>query len=129
MRLNYKIGNMKNTVKIYLGMVLLCALGFAACQKTTSSATIDCTGVTPTYTADIKTIMTGNCATKACHSAGTAAGGYDLSNYASCKSAKDRIVGSVQHLSGYQSMPQGAAKLDDASIKKIVCWSQNGCMQ
>ncbi len=110
-------------------MIFLTAISLAACTKTSTNTTVDCTGVTPTYTNDIKAIMTANCAISGCHTTLSSAGGYDLTNYANCKNAKDRISGSVQHNSGYQSMPQAAAKLDDATIKKIVCWVQNGCMQ
>ncbi len=90
---------------------------------------MDCTGVAPTYTTDIKAIVNTSCAISNCHTTLSAAGGYDLTNYANCKNAKDRIVGCVQHTSGFQSMPQNSAKLSDANIQKIVCWAQNGCMQ
>ncbi len=113
-----------STMKIFgISIFLFALIGLAACQKTAVS-TSDCTGTTPTYLTNVKSILDSKCVS--CHSTGNQSGGIDLSNYSSCKNAKDKIVGSVQHASGFSAMPQGGAKLDDATIKTINCWSQNG---
>lgn len=112
----------------FMLLLSLCVLATCfACKKTTVT-TVDCTGVTPTYTADIKTIINTNCATSGCHSASAKANGLDLSTYLLVKSesSNNRFLGSINHDSGYNGMPQGAAKLSDANIKKITCWIQNG---
>lgn len=98
-----------------------------SCQKE-DIQTFDCTGVTPTYTADIKSIIDANCATSGCHNAASHQEGIDLSTYAKVKSEseKDRFLGAIQHKSGYQPMPDDAPKLSDALIQKISCWVQNG---
>ncbi len=119
---------MKNICELSLGLLLTGSVFFASCSKAETVVVIDCSGITPTYTADIKAIMTANCALSGCHNS-SAAGGYNFTTYSVCKSAKDKIVGAVQHLSGYQAMPQGSSKLDDATVKKITCWVQNGCME
>lgn len=100
---------------------------FFSCKKD-EIQTYDCTGIAPTYTADIKAIMDASCATSGCHNATTKAKGINLSSYATVKSESqnDRFMGSMQHLSGYDNMPQGASKLSDATLQKIYCWIQNG---
>jgi hypothetical protein len=117
------------TLKHFMTGFLLASLTLTLtmCQKE-SAATYDCTNVTPTYNNDIKTIMNASCAITDCHDAGTHQGGIDLSTYAKVKSESqnDRFLGSIQHLASYQAMPDGAAKLADATIQKIYCWIQNG---
>jgi hypothetical protein len=107
------------------------AVIFLSQCKKASIDQFDCTGISPTYTADVKSILDTRCATSGCHSAGSKSGGIDLSSYlnASAESKKDRFLGSIQHKSGYNAMPQGSAKLDDATIKTLSCWVQNGSPQ
>ncbi len=97
-------------------------LTVAACKKKVTTS--DCTGTTSTYITNVKPILDANCVS--CHNGSNKSGGYDLSTYSHAKNAKDAIVGSVQHANGFAPMPQGASKLDDASIKLINCWAQNG---
>lgn len=89
---------------------------------------LDCSGVTSTFTADVKSIMDNNCATSGCHNSGTQANGIDLSTYDLVKSesSRARFLGSIRHESGFNRMPQGANKLSDANIEKIACWVENG---
>ena len=104
---------------------------YAASCKKKKITTYDCTGVTPTYTADVKTILDAHCASSGCHSASSHAKGIDLSSYTAAKneSGNDNFMGSIQHASGYNAMPQGASQLDDATIKTLSCWVQNGSPQ
>lgn len=116
--------SVRNTTmkKIILSSILAVVITISACKKPV--ATTDCAGTTSTYTTNVKPILDANCVT--CHNGSNKSGGYDLSTYSHAKNAKDAIVGSVQHASGFAPMPEGASKLDDASIKLINCWSQNG---
>ena len=115
--------------RIFLAALLLASatLTLTMCKKE-STATYDCTTVTPTYNNDIKAIMNASCAITDCHDAANHQDGIDLSTYAKVKSESknDRFLGSIQHLAGYQSMPDGASKLPDATIQKIYCWIENG---
>lgn len=90
--------------------------------------TFDCTGLTPTYTEDIKSIIDANCATSGCHNASTQANGINLSTYALVvsESNKARFLGAIQQVSGYDPMPKDRAKLSDANIQLISCWLENG---
>jgi hypothetical protein len=108
---------------------VLLAVLFVAFSCSKESLTVySCLNITPTYTSSIKAIMDGSCAYSGCHSAGSKADGIDLSTYASVKSAsgKSNFLGSIQHKSGYTSMPKGAAQLADSTIQKISCWVQSG---
>lgn len=94
--------------------------------------TSDCTGVTPTYTADIAAIYNASCATTGCHAGSFPAEGIDLSSYTSAKSQSlnnDDVLKSIKHSSGVKAMPQGAPKLSDDKIKLIECWIKNGAPQ
>lgn len=100
--------------------------GIQACTKDTTTTSYSCTGVTPTYTNDIKAIYDASCASSGCHGANGAAG-IQLNTYTNCKMANDaRILGCIEHAAGYNAMPQGSAKLSDTQIQKVYCWIQNG---
>lgn len=122
---------MQKSKKIMLSAIALSVIiGMGSCTKT-DSMTYDCTGLAPTYTADIKPIMDSNCATSNCHNAATQQNGINLSSYAGTKSesSRARFMGSMQHLSGYKAMPENQAALSDANLQKIYCWVQNGAPQ
>jgi hypothetical protein len=106
---------------------LFSSLFFVSCQKDTVS-TVDCTGLTPTYTRDIKPILNASCALSGCHTSYTAQAGIDLSNFNSASEAslQDRFLGSIQQKKGYRPMPQNAAQLSADKIQLITCWVQNG---
>lgn len=92
---------------------------------------IDCTGLTPTYTHDVKAILDASCALSGCHDAVTAQNGINLSAYgpASSVSQETRFVAVIQHRSGFTPMPFGGSKLPDETIQTLVCWVENGSPQ
>lgn len=60
-----------------------------------------------------------------CHNTSNAGGGFDLSTYQGVKNSitpTNRLSGSIEHLSGYSSMPKGATMLDPCDIKAIQNW-------
>ena len=88
----------------------------------------DCTGITPTYTSDIKAILDASCAKSGCHDPITKQNGFDFSTYATAEpiSQMDVFLGAVQHKDGYTPMPNDGGKLPDSQIKLLTCWVQNG---
>lgn len=121
---------MTSKVQIIAVVSLLTMAAIGGCKKETP-VKYDCTGVAPTYTADVKSIIDNNCATSGCHSSSSKADGKDYSNYTAVKngSSSNSFLGSMQHLSGYESMPKGGSKLSDAQLKTVACWVQNGTPQ
>jgi len=117
--------------KVAISLVTALALFFVSSCKKDSVEVYDCTGLTPTYTTDIKTILDANCAVSGCHNTSSRADGKDYSTYSSASSLsrESNFLGSIQHKSGYDAMPRGASKLSDATIKLISCWVQNGSPQ
>lgn len=120
-------------MKIRIAFILIMGLFMIlpGCKKESEPITYDCTGLTPTYDLNVKSLMDTHCATAGCHSASNKADGKDLSTYASTKSAASNtsFLGSIEHRSGFDNMPQNAAKLADTDIKTIACWIQNGMPQ
>lgn len=103
-----------------------CVVILSNCKKEEID-TVDCSGTTPTYTANIKSIMDRDCAGSGCHSSSAKRSGYDLSSYAGVSTAakSKAFLGAIQHKSGYSKMPKGASKLSDADVKTVTCWVQN----
>ncbi len=90
--------------------------------------TYDCTGVTPTYTENIKPILDATCARDGCHAGNDPEADMNLSNYAdaAAASSKKSFMGSIQQLPLYHKMPQGGDRLPDSQIHLLSCWIENG---
>lgn len=63
-----------------------------------------------------------------CHNASNAGGGFDLSNYNGVVQsiANNKLLGSVEQLQGYYSMPQSGNKLPGCQITQIKKWINAG---
>ena len=89
---------------------------------------LDCTGLSPGYTADIKPILDASCAKSGCHDAITAQNGVNLSTYltASVISQQERFLGVINHRPGFPAMPFNEEKLPNHHIQLLTCWVENG---
>ncbi len=92
------------------------------------TSTCDTTNVT--YSGTIKPVINAYCSS--CHS--TAAGptsgaGYILDTYAGFYDAtvtKNRLMGSVNHASGYSAMPKGGGQLTSCTLSQFQAWINAG---
>lgn len=84
----------------------------------------NCDTTAVTYSSTISLIFSTNCL--GCHSS-TGTSSTKLDTYAGVKAAvlAGRILGAIQHLSGYLPMPPGGA-LSICDIKKIKAWVNKG---
>ncbi len=114
--------------KILLASIFIFVLSFAvvSCSKEDEPTDYDCTGLTPTYATDIKPIFDASCAATGCHAATNPADGLDLSSNQFASEHNEHLLCTIEHLSSCEPMPQGGDKLDEATIKKISCWVENG---
>ncbi len=112
---------------VFSVLFLTLALCLSSCGKDTVTM-FDCSGITPTYTTDIKPILNASCALSGCHDAFSPNAGYDFSSYNSSSSGSQsgRFLGAIQQKRGYLAMPNGLPKLSDDKIKLLTCWVQNG---
>ena len=115
--------------RLLLSVFFLLAL-LIACKKDAVD-TVDCAGITPTYTPDIKLILDSNCALSGCHDAITQENGKNLSTYAGALAVSQGgdFLGAIQHKSGFVPMPYQSPKLPDSQIELLTCWVQNGSPQ
>lgn len=83
---------------------------------------LDCSSISSAYAADIKPLITSNCATAGCHNAGSPQG--DFTSYAGIKAMADngRLKDKVIH--DKTMPPSGPLSLDDR--KKLQCWLNSG---
>ena len=112
-------------------VIATCISAIIACKtpKTTTTAPkaeVPCPKMLYTYKAQIKSIIDDNCA--GCHQGNKPAHGIDLASYETVKTAttKPSFLGSINHEKGFDKMPAGHAKLDDATIRTITCWISSG---
>ena len=92
-----------------------------ACKKDDEFVPM-CDGSTPTYDAEIATIINDNCTNLACHSAGSANG--DWTSYINLKPVLDNGEFEKQVLTD-MTMPQGDATLTESQLNLIRCWADN----
>ena len=100
---------------IFLGVMIL---SFPSCKKEEKQEVIDCSGVSPSYSSDIKPIISANCLSSGCHNSGSNNG--DFTSYDGLKKAasngtlENRVVIN-------KTMPlSNPLSLEDR--KKIKCW-------
>ena len=85
----------------------------------------DCNGTTCdtlniSYSTRVMPFMNTWCV--GCHNSSNAGGGYDLSTYAGVKNSitpSNRLMGSMNQLSGYSAMPKGSGKVDACDITAL----------
>lgn len=80
-----------------------------------------CSAETISYEGDIVTILENNCI--ACHNSGSAAGGYDYSDYDALliSIANGSFMGSIEGRTGYSPMPP-ANTLNECAINSLKVW-------
>jgi hypothetical protein len=78
-----------------------------------------------TYSVVVKNIMALNCSS--CHNQNTKSGGITLNSFSDVKAIASggKLMGSVQHQSGYQPMPPESS-LRDCDIQQLKNWIAGG---
>jgi hypothetical protein len=63
-----------------------------------------------------------------CHNSGSAGGGYDLSSYSGIVASitTSRLLGSIQHQSGFSPMPKNTNALSPCDVSAIEKWVNSG---
>ena len=83
------------------------------------------------FSTEIKPILQSNCLS--CHSNSSAlssGGGIKLQDYADVKVnvLNGKLVGTIDHASGFSAMPKGGVKLSDCNILIIKAWITKGTL-
>lgn len=86
----------------------------------------ECDTANVTYSGVISQIMSVNC--NECHGSVVAENNVRTDNYSGLKTIADdgRLLGVINHSSGYPAMPKDKPKLSDCDIKKISIWVAEG---
>lgn len=123
-----KVSSLKWTTFVLI--IIMVSFYLVSCKKEAVDM-FDCSGLSPTYTADIKPILDASCAKSGCHDATTAQNGVNLSTYASASavSQQDRFLGVIQHRAGFPQMPDDGPKLPASEVELLTCWVQSGSPQ
>jgi uncharacterized membrane protein len=85
-----------------------------------------CDTTAVTYAVQITNILQTNCV--GCHSASSPSGNIALDTYNGVKTVAEngRLVGSIDHLSGYRPMPQNQTQLSECDRLTVKKWIENG---
>ena len=100
-----------------------------SCSKDEDPDPNTCSGLTTSYSTDIKPIISANCLS--CHNGTQSESGIDLSSYSGVKAMADagRLLGALHHQSGFTPMPKDAPQLSSDKLQLFDCWVQNGTPQ
>ncbi|MES2646318.1 MAG: hypothetical protein V4717_05545 [Bacteroidota bacterium] len=112
---------------IILGALLVVSIN--SCSKSDSDGTVtppppvtvNCSGVNPSFSAEVFPLIQAKCATSSCHNAGSTNKGGPLTSY-DLINAKSATI-KAQVTSG--AMPQ-TGTLSTAEKNAIICWVNNG---
>jgi mono/diheme cytochrome c family protein len=97
--------------------------------KDTACAQTACDTMQVRYTSHIAKIMNNYCV--GCHNNTLASGNVRLNDFASVRSQaiNGRLLGAVEHRSGFVPMPQGGNKLSACDIRKLQIWVAAGSLE
>ncbi|GAO43899.1 c-type cytochrome [Flavihumibacter petaseus] len=111
-------------------LIALCLLSSCSKDKESDQPTDPdnpptCNTANMSFANNVLPIINSNCSS--CHGA-TPTAPFSLTNYAEVKVVADdgRLIGAINHQSGYVPMPQNAAKLSSCNIAKIQAWIDQG---
>lgn len=114
--------------KHFFFLIVFCGLGlgFSACTYEQIAEKTDCAVTSPTYRLQVKPLLERYC--NSCHAGASPSGGINLATYENLViTAKNgRLLGSIQHQSGYSPMPQGGSKLSACDIDLVKKWIETG---
>jgi hypothetical protein len=96
-----------------------------------TNCSVICDTTNFTYTNAIVPILSNNC--YSCHSSASAAtsgGGFILDNYNGvyAQAHNGKLLGDLQHATGFNAMPLGGIKLSDCKITQVTKWIQAGAL-
>lgn len=111
---------------------LLCISMFSSCYYDKEDylyGTTTCNASGASFSATVLPIMNQRC--NSCHSSNAAASagaGIILDNYNSVKTyvTNGKLLGSINHSSGYSPMPKGGGSLTSCEIAKVTDWVNSG---
>ena len=90
-----------------------------------------CNAAGSTYAATVNPILAAHC--NSCHSTAvsvSSGGGIVLDNFNSVKAyaTNGKLLGSINHASGFSAMPKNASALSSCEIAKITNWVNSGSL-
>jgi uncharacterized membrane protein len=82
----------------------------------------------PLFAVDVLPLLNSRC--NSCHGAAATGGGILLNSYTEVKKYADngKLLGSIQHASGFSPMPKNAGKMATCEIQKIQNWITSGAL-
>ena len=88
----------------------------------------ECNTSNISYASFVEPVLENNC--YGCHSTAANQGGVSFEGHANLVStlAAGRFEGAIRHDAGFSPMPQGAPKLSDCTVDKIIAWIADGAL-
>jgi mono/diheme cytochrome c family protein len=114
---------------VILSMVIL--VGFSSC-KDEDPPQVDTKPQPVSYEADIKEVFgnnVGRCSNAGCHAVGSPNGVTANFEGAKAMAESGRLIGALEHESGFSAMPKFRDKLPTSQINKVKKWIEDGLLE
>ncbi len=118
-------------VKVFLIGLLLLLHGCTYDKEELLYPPGNCNSAGSTYSITVNPIIANHCVSCHGNTVATSNGsGIILDNYNSIKpyASNGKLIGVINHASGYPKMPKNAAKLSTCDIAKITDWVSSGAL-
>jgi hypothetical protein len=132
-RLQLKLANMK---RLFIVLLITFAASFTGCyydneERLYPQVASGCDLSNVTFSGSVAPILQASCLN--CHSNAAAAfsgGGLKLQNYTDVQAVANngKLMGAVNHATGYSAMPLGGGKLTTCEISTLQTWIDNGTL-
>lgn len=115
--------------QITIGVWVAGLMVFAACQDEAEEAaqplpSDECPTDHVLFDAEIQPMLSEYCTV--CHSGGFPAGGLDFTVYEAVSENAERILGAINHESGFSPMPASQPQIPECERKQFAAWVAQG---
>ncbi|NBC83445.1 MAG: hypothetical protein GVY19_08690 [Bacteroidetes bacterium] len=110
--------------KIVLLLLVLSWI-FSKCTYDNEEDYYVCDTVDVNYTTVVRPLIEDN-GCISCHNSTFSNGDIILDSYDNLVQHSDAVLGAIQHLPGFEPMPQGNPMMDECAINKIKAWKNDG---
>lgn len=114
---------------VILSMIIL--VGFSACKEE-DLPQVDPEPKPVTYEADIKEVFgnnVGRCSNSGCHAVGSTNGVTANFDGAKAVAESGKLIGALEHETGFSAMPKFRDKLPTSQINKVKKWIEDGLLE
>ncbi len=125
---------MKTTTYSLLIILVAILFTYSSCETNNAEELYpnagNCDTTSVKFSTEVKPILMANCAKIGCHSTSFMAAGFAYETHTETMTSvsNGKLIGAINHKSGFSKMPKGGSKLIACDINKIQAWINRGAL-